>query len=224
MAEKAVAYLRVSTRKQGENGLGIDAQRAAVAALTRERRWELLGEHVEVESGARDDRPELAAALRRCRKVRARLVIARLDRLARDVEFIARLLKSDVEVTCCDLPGADRFVLHVMAAVAERERQMISERTRGAMQAAKARGRRFGSPNPRKGSRAGVRAVKRGAAQHTRNVAPIIAEIRREQPGISARGVARELECRGVPTARGGAWGPGSVLNVERRARRLRDR
>ncbi len=174
MAQKAVAYLRVSTRKQGESGLGIDAQRAAVAALARERGWDLLGEHVEVESGARNDRPELAAALRCCRRGGARLVIARLDRLARDVEFIARLLKSDVEVTCCDLPGADRFVLHVMAAVAERERQVISERTRGAMQAAKARGRRFGSPDPHR--RVPTRASPcqmRGCRRRQRARAPI---------------------------------------------------
>lgn len=222
MAEKVVSYLRVSTARQGENGLGIEAQRAAVAALARERGWQLVGEHVEVESGARDDRPELAAALRRCRRARARLLVARLDRLSRDVEFIARVLKSGVEVTCCDLPGADRLTLHILAAVGENERRLIAARTRAAMQAAKARGRRFGSPDPRKGSRAGAREVQRAAAEHARNAAPIIAEIRRERPGLSARAVARELERRRVPTARGGSWGPGAVLNVERRARRLR--
>ncbi len=219
----AISYLRVSTNKQGIRGLGIEAQRAAVATYADTQGLRVIEEVTEVESGAKADRPELRRALALCRRRKAVLVIAKLDRLSRNVAFLAQLLDGNgCEIAVADLPGADRFVLHVMAAVAEKERQLISERTSAAMQAKKRRGARFGSPTPEIGSKAGVRALRRQANDYARNVAPLIAAIRRDSRGISATGVARELDARGVPTARGGIWGAGAVLNVEKRVKRLR--
>ena len=141
-----VTYLRVSTDRQGQSGLGLEAQRAAVASYMASRT--LVGEFVEVESGRKDNRPQLAAALALCRQHKARLVIAKLDRLARSVAFISGLMESGVEFVAADMPEANRFMLHVMAAVAEHEREMISQRTRVALAAAKARGTRLGNPRP----------------------------------------------------------------------------
>ncbi len=146
----AVTYLRVSTDRQGQSGLGLDAQRAAVAAYVAGR--PVLGEFVEVESGRKDDRPQLAAALALCRQRRAVLVIAKLDRLARSVAFISNLMASGVEFVAADMPQANRLTVHILAAVAEHEREMISQRTKAALAAAKARGTRLGNPRPRHGS------------------------------------------------------------------------
>src|SRR3954466_14112607 len=140
-----VAYYRVSTDRQGQSGLGLDAQRAAVAGFFGAR--ELIAEFTEVESGKRADRPQLAAALDLCRRRRAMLVIAKLDRLARNVAFIASLMEAGVEFTAVDMPSANKLTLHILAAVAEHEREMISARTRAALAAAKARGVRLGRPD-----------------------------------------------------------------------------
>src|SRR5258706_11856171 len=140
MRGKFFSYLRVSTDKQGVNGYGMDAQRKAVMDYLNGGSWELLGEFVEVESGGRSDRPQLAAALAACRKHKARLVIAKLDRLGRSVHLISGLMESKVDFVCCDMPQANRLTLHVLAAVAEHEREMISQRTRAGLAAAKARG------------------------------------------------------------------------------------
>ena len=142
-----VAYYRVSTVRQGQSGLGLDAQRASVAAFVAGR-GELVGEFVEVESGRKDDRPQLAAALDLCRRRRAVLVIAKLDRLARSVAFISNLMEGGAEFVACDMPEANRLTLHILAAVAEHEREMISTRTKAALAAAKARGVRLGNPRP----------------------------------------------------------------------------
>jgi DNA invertase Pin-like site-specific DNA recombinase len=220
---EAVVYLRVSTQKQGADGLGIEAQRASVAKHCETHGLALVAEFVEVESGANPDRPELARALALCRRTHATLVISSLSRLSRNVAALAALLDGNgFELAVADLPGANRFLLHIMAAVAEQERTQVSERTKAAMAAAKARGQRFGSPRPEIGSKAGVRALKAKAAKHARNVAPLITELRHTRPGISAAAIARELQARGVPTGGSGAWAAGAVLNVERRAARLR--
>ena len=143
-----VAYYRVSTERQGQSGLGLDAQKAAVAAYMRGK-GELEGEFVEVESGRKDDRPQLAAALALCRRKPGRvLVIAKLDRLARSVAFISNLMESGVAFLAVDMPYANKLTLHVLAAVAEHEREMISQRTKAALAAAKARGTRLGNPRP----------------------------------------------------------------------------
>src|ERR671917_1097190 len=148
-----VAYFRVSTDKQGARGLGMDAQRSAVARHLAGHPGALLAEFVEVESGRRTDRPELLAALTLCRQKKAMLVIAKLDRLARNVHFISGLMESGVEFVAVDMPHANRLTLHILAAVAEHEREMISQRTKAALAAAKARGKRLG------GDRGNLRAV-----------------------------------------------------------------
>jgi DNA invertase Pin-like site-specific DNA recombinase len=147
MRGKFVSYLRVSTDKQGQTGYGIDAQRAAVASYLNGGDWQLLGEFVEVESGKRNDRPELDKALAAGRKHKAKLVIAKLDRLARNVALIANLMDGKVDFVCCDMPQANRLTIHVLAAVAEHEREMISDRTKAGLAAAKARGVKLGGPD-----------------------------------------------------------------------------
>ena len=141
-----VAYLRVSTDKQGRSGLGLEAQRAAVAAHVDGTRGQIVSEFVEVESGRRKDRPQLAAALDACRALRAILVIAKLDRLARNVAFVSNLMESGVEFVAADMPTVNRLTIHILAAVAEEEARMISARTKAALAAAKARGVRLGNP------------------------------------------------------------------------------
>jgi DNA invertase Pin-like site-specific DNA recombinase len=134
------AYLRVSTQRQGFDGLGIEAQREAVRTYCRFVGAEIAGEFVEVESGRNDDRPALSEALGACRKSGAKLVIAKLDRLSRRVSFISKFMESGVDFVACDMPHADRFRLHIEAAIAEEEAAKISARTKAALAAAKARG------------------------------------------------------------------------------------
>ena len=140
---KFVAYYRVSTDRQGKSGLGLDAQREAVTSYLNGGSWQLVQELVEVESGKRADRPQLAAALAACRKHKAKLVIAKLDRLSRNLAFVATLMESGVEFVAVDNPHANRLTVHILAAVAEHERVMISERTKAALAAAKASGRNW---------------------------------------------------------------------------------
>jgi DNA invertase Pin-like site-specific DNA recombinase len=139
---KWVSYLRVSTDKQGESGLGIEAQRKAVETYLNGGSWTLAQEFVEVESGKRsNNRPQLAAALAACKKLKAKLVVAKLDRLARNVAFISKLMESGVEFVACDFPHANKLTIHILAAVAEHERELISSRTKAALAAAKERGK-----------------------------------------------------------------------------------
>src|SRR5256884_8398558 len=144
---KFIAYFRVSTDKQGKSGLGLEAQREAVLTYLDGGRWSLVQEFVEIESGKHNERPQLAAALAACKKHKAKLVIAKLDRLSRNLAFIATLMESGVEFIAVDNPHATKLTVHILAAVAEHEREMISERTIAALQAAKARGVRLGNPN-----------------------------------------------------------------------------
>ncbi len=203
-----VTYLRVSTDRQGQSGLGLEAQRVAVASYLAGRA--LLGEFVEVESGRKDDRPQLAAALALCRQHKARLVIAKLDRLARSVALISGLMESGVEFVAADMPEANRFMLHVMAAVAEHEREMISQRTRAALAAAKARGTRLGNPRPDTARMRAVVAERVAAFRAT--VRPQIQALQAE--GRSLRGIAAELNAKGVNAPRGGTWHAGAIHAV----------
>jgi DNA invertase Pin-like site-specific DNA recombinase len=217
-----VSYLRVSTDKQGRSGLGLEAQRAAVAGYLDGGRWELVAEHVEIETGKRADRPVLAQALAACRLHRAVLVLAKLDRLARDAHFLLGLQKAGVEFVACDMPTANRLTIGIMALVAEEEARAISARTKAALAAAKARGVRLGgnpenltnraAGNARSGA---VRAAKADA--RAAEILPVIDGIR--AAGVtSALGIARALNGRGIPAARGGRWTATQVQRILARA------
>jgi DNA invertase Pin-like site-specific DNA recombinase len=214
---KWVSYLRVSTDRQGESGLGLEAQRKAVADYLNGGQWTLAAEFVEVESGKRsDNRPELTGALAACRKLKAKLVIAKLDRLSRNVAFIAALMDSGVEFKACDNPHATRLTLHILAAVAEHERLMISQRTKAALAAAKARGKKLGGPKLAIATKLGNQANAAAADRFAANVAPVIRQIR-ATGARSLRAVAAALTARGIATARGGEWNAAQVANVLKR-------
>ncbi|MCG7354109.1 recombinase family protein [Roseomonas mucosa] len=210
-----VAYYRVSTERQGQSGLGLDAQRSAVAAYAAGK--ELLGEFVEVESGRKDNRPQLAAALALCRQKRAVLVIAKLDRLARSVAFISNLMESGVEFVAVDMPQANRLTLHLLAAVAEHEREMISQRTRAALAAAKARGTKLGNPRPDMVEVSP--AASTSAARFRAGVATTIRTLHAE--GRSLRAIAAELNARGIGSARGQLWHAATVQTILIRSREI---
>ena len=213
-----IAYYRVSTERQGRSGLGLDAQRKAVADYLNGGAWTLLEEFVEVESGKRADRLELAKALKACRARRATLVIAKLDRLARDAHFLLGLQKAGVDFVAADMPTANRLTVGIMALVAEEEARMISARTKAALAAAKARGAKLGFANPARVDRhevsaKGVAAVTASADQHAANVLPIVRTI--QAAGVSSlHGVADALNVRGIHTARGGKWYAATVRNM----------
>jgi DNA invertase Pin-like site-specific DNA recombinase len=213
---KFVAYFRVSTDKQGKSGLGLEAQREAVRTYLDGGRWSLVQEFVEVESGKRNDRPELTAALAACKKHKGKLIIAKLDRLSRNLAFIATLMDSGVEFIAVDNPHANKLTVHILAAVAQHEREMIGQRTRDALQAAKARGTKLGNPKLAEARKRAVQGNKSAAARYAANVLPVIREI--QASGVkSLRGVARALAARGIATARGGAWTPVQVSDILRR-------
>jgi DNA invertase Pin-like site-specific DNA recombinase len=153
MEGRFVTYFRVSIDKQGRSGLGIEAQKATVMNYLNGGNWEVVGEYTEVESGGKDDRPELAKALRDCRLKGARLLVSKLDRLSRDLHFITTLLKADVGFTVAEMPDMDEFSCHLLAAMAQHERRLISERTRAALQVAKSKGKKLGNPCLRPGER-----------------------------------------------------------------------
>jgi DNA invertase Pin-like site-specific DNA recombinase len=206
MKGKLFSYLRVSTDKQGEHGCGIDAQRHAVANYLKSGTWELLDEFVEVESGKRKDRPKLAEALAACKKHKARLVIAKLDRLARNVHLISGLMESKVDFVCCDMPDANRLTIHILAAVAEHERDMISKRTKDGLTAAKAKGVKLGNTQL---------AAKNRAAAHDR--AEVLRPAFEETSGLSARKAAAVLNGHQAPTPTGRPWSAKTVLRVRTR-------
>lgn len=213
-----VAYLRVSTAQQGRSGLGIEAQREAVARHCAGAGGAVVAEFVEVESGRKVRRPQLAAALAACRARRATLVIARLDRLARNVAFVSGLMESRVDFVAADVPSATRLTIHVLAAVAEEEARLASERTKAALAAAKARGVRLGNPNLLPGTSSlaatATAAKVEQARRRAADVAPVIQEIRAAGV-VSYNGIARALAARGIPTLSGrGAWDPSTVRRL----------
>jgi len=220
---QVISYLRVSTARQGASGLGLEAQRAAVAAFTAAGGHGLTAEFVEVESGVKAARPQLEAALTTCRLHRATLVIAKLDRLARNVSFIANLMDGGVEFVACDMPHANRLTLHLLAAIAEHEREMISQRTKAALQAAKARGVRLGNPNGAAALLSGCSAAAEASAAarqakaegHAAQVMPFLIMLFAE--GLSYQAAARTLNSRGVPSSSGGTWHPEQVRRARRR-------
>ena len=207
-----VSYLRVSTVRQGHSGLGVDAQRSAVAGFIAGRSGELTAEFVEVESGRKNDRPQLASALDLCRRKRAVLVIAKLDRLARNVAFVSRLMESGAEFVAVDNPHANKLMVHMLAAFAEHERDQISARTKAALAVAKARGVRLG--NPRIESAKASAIASEQAARFRAGVAGMARALKDE--GRTLQAVAEELNARGVRTARGRSWYPSTISNVLR--------
>jgi DNA invertase Pin-like site-specific DNA recombinase len=213
-----ISYLRVSTDRQGASGLGLEAQRKAVEDYLNGGSWKLAAEYVEIESGKRsNNRPQLAAALAACKKHKAKLVIAKLDRLARNVHFISGLMDAGVEFVACDMPHANKLTIHILAAVAEHEREAISARTKAALAAAKARGKQLGGPKLDEARIKGRAALVANADRFAANTLPIIKQI--QSSGVTTlRGIAVALAARGVPTARGGAWTPVQVSNLMRRA------
>ncbi|MBI0539130.1 recombinase family protein [Roseomonas sp. KE2513] len=218
-----VAYLRVSTDKQGRSGLGLEAQRAAVAAHVEGARGRIVAEHVEVESGRRKDRPQLALALEAARALRGTLVIAKLDRLARNVAFVSNLMESGVEFVAADLPTVNRLTVHILAAVAEEEARMISARTKAALAAAKARGVVLGNPgllarDPVLAARANAVQVV-NARRRADAVQPYLDAARRAGATTLAE-MAEALMARGVPAPRGGRrWSPAQVRRIAMRER-----
>ena len=207
-----IAYYRVSTDRQGRSGLGLDAQKQAVDTFIQGR-GELLDSFTEVESGKKNDRPELTTALASCRTHKAILIIAKLDRLARNVHFISGLIESGVEFIAVDMPEANRLTIHILAAVAEHERDMISQRTKVALQAAKARGKKLGSPAPHHGSVIGVQVLKDKAEQFRQAMRPIIEGLQAQ--GITGyRPLAKALNERNIPTANGKKWYAATVKNI----------
>jgi DNA invertase Pin-like site-specific DNA recombinase len=220
---KFVAYYRVSTAKQGRSGLGLEAQQEAVRSYLNGGAWQLVDEVVEVESGERNDRPKLAEALRLCRLHGATLIIAKLDRLARNVAFISNLMESGVEFTAVDFPQANRLTVHILAAVAEHEAKAISTRTRDALAAAKARGKKLGGDRgnlptvAKEGAKASVAARIAKANNRASDLAAIIEELK-ASGAVSLRQIAAELNARGIRTARGKEW---SAVQVQRVLERI---
>lgn len=211
MDGKFVAYYRVSTAKQGQSGLGLEAQKAAVEAYLNGGKWKLVGDFVEVESGKRKNRPQLQAALAFCKKQKATLVIAKIDRLARDVHFISGLLKSSTEVVAADMPSANRLTLHILAAVAEGEAEMISARTKAALASAKARGVILGKHGATLGKLNHKQAMK--TAQ---SLKATIEALKAE--GITAvREIAVALNARSIATPQGKQWHSTSVHRLLKR-------
>jgi DNA invertase Pin-like site-specific DNA recombinase len=225
MTIQAVSYVRVSTQRQGKSGLGLEAQRAALARFTEAEGLHIATEFIEVETGkgadALDRRPQLAMALAEARKRKCAVVVAKLDRLSRDVHFISGLMSHKVPFVVAELGrDADPFMLHLYAALAEKERAMIAARTKAALAAAKARGVVLGNPRleevRERAVRRAVVSIKAGADRFAKGVAPIIHEIK--STGVTSnRGIARELNTRGVATARGGEWTAVQVGSILRR-------
>jgi DNA invertase Pin-like site-specific DNA recombinase len=219
MAEgKWISYLRVSTQRQGKSGLGLEAQRNSVAEFLNGGNWTLIKEFVEIESGKKADRPELAKAVQACRAHGAKLVIAKLDRLSRDAHFLLGLEKAGIDFVAADMPNANRLTVGIMAMVAEEERRMISRRTKDALQAAKRRGVKLGGDRGVKPTakvrKLAVEAIQARAEAKAADIGPIIAEL--QAAGVTSRtGIAAALSEKGIPTARGnGAWTATQVSRV----------
>jgi DNA invertase Pin-like site-specific DNA recombinase len=209
--QRFVTYYRVSTDRQGRSGLGLDAQREAVSQFLAARPAAVIAEFVEVESGGKDDRPKLLEALAACQRAKATLLIAKLDRLARSVSFVAGLMDGNVDFVAVDMPHASRFVLHIMAAVAEHERQIIGERTKAALAAAKARGVRLGANGAVLAERHKAEAV-----EYAIRLAPAI-QAANSAGARTAREVAQYLNDCAIPSRNGKTWHPATVARILRR-------
>lgn len=226
MATEIIGYLRVSTKRQGASGLGLEGQRTAVDAYARSIGARVGAWYTEVESGKKADRPELARAIGHAKRSKSTLCVAKFDRLARDMEFTAKLMNSTVEFVACDNPTANRLTLHILAAVAENEARAISERTKTALKAAKARGTKLGSARPghwdgredarltgaRRGAVAAAEARADLADEAYVDLLPMLKSMQAD--GLSLRGMADKLNAEGHKTRRGRPWNPVQVSRV----------
>lgn len=214
-APRIVAYYRVSTDRQGRSGLGLEAQAEAVRAYAARAGGRVVAEYTEVESGRRCDRPQLALAMTAAKALRATLAVGKLDRLARNVAFLAAVMDSGLEFVACDQPNATRLTLHILAAVAEDEARRISTRVREALAAYKARGGLLGTRHPRcrhtasadaalRASTAAATVNRRRCAEYREAMQLVIADLRRA--GLTWAAVAAELNARGYRNRRGKAW------------------
>ena len=202
-----VAYYRVSTKRQGQSGLGLEAQESAVARHVKSTGGNLVAEFKEVESGRKSDRPELEEAIAVARKTKSILVVAKLDRLSRDPEFLFRLQNSKLEFVCCDMPQADRFTIGIMIVMAQKEREDISRRTKAALAALKARGVKLGNPRLAEATKASLKS--RSKSDKRRQEATrmfILREIIIKGRVSTHADIAECLNARGIETARGGKW------------------
>ena len=221
---KLIVYIRVSTGAQGKSGLGIDAQRDNIAKFAEAEGYELGTEYVEVETGkgsdALDRRPKLNAALAEARKIKGAVVVAKLDRLSRDVHFISGLMAHRVPFIVTELgPDVDPFMLHIYAALGEKERALISARTKAALAVIKAKGEvKLGNPNAAAAAVEGRKVVVANADRHASNILPVIAAIKKAG-AVTLRDIAAELNARGVKTARGKEWYASTVRNMLDRAK-----
>lgn len=217
---RVIAYYRVSTEGQSRSGLGLEAQRQAVTALCQSRGWQIIEEYTEVESGKKADRAQLTAALHHAKVTGGTLVIAKLDRLSRNAAFITALQDSGAKFIAADMPEANELTVHIMAAVAQAERQAIAKRTKEALAAAKARGVTLGNPNgaaalrsAAKGNAASLQSIKENADSFARDLSPVIDRLRSEGRS-SLPQIAAGLNDGGFSTPRGGKWHPSSVKNL----------
>jgi len=221
--ENAVAYLRVSTQRQQRSGLGIEAQRAAIERFAKAEDLTIISEYTEAETGkgsdALDRRPQLAAALAAARKAKCSIVVSKLDRLSRDVAFVAGLMAQRVPFMVAELGrDADPFMLHLYAALAEKERRLISERTRAALQAKRAVGAALGNrTNIREAGQSGRAVQVRAADEFAAAILPELAAVRRAGASSLAE-IADALNGRGIRSASGGKWHRSSVRNLLARA------
>ncbi len=228
--QRLISYLRVSTKRQGQSGLGIEAQRAAVAAHAKLLGATIDGEYVEVESGKKKDRPELLKAVSHAKRTKATLVVAKLDRLSRNAAFLFTLRDSGVPLIFSDMPGANELTVGIMAVIAEEERKMISRRTKDALQEAKKKGTKLGSARPghwdgfeerrQEGAIAGGRAAaeshRRAADESYSDLYPTLKEMRAKKKSLQA--IADELNSQSHTTRRGKPWNPMQVSRVLKRA------
>lgn len=213
--KKMVFYLRVSTVKQGADGNGIQHQMTVVNRYAEANGGKIVGQFIEVESGGKTDseRPQLAAALEKCKKENAVLVCSKIDRLSRNAEFLLRLMNSRVEFVCCDIPNCDRFTISLFAILAEKEKNMISERTKNALKMVKARGIKLGNPNPELSVIKMNEGARKGRIDFKKVIIPIINEIK--STGIKTlQGMADCLNRRGISTRNGKQWYPTQIRNL----------
>jgi DNA invertase Pin-like site-specific DNA recombinase len=213
MKMKFVSYYRVSTDKQGLQGNGIEAQKQAVARYLASLDCELIGSFEEVESGANNKRPELTAAIQLAKSKKAVLVIAKLDRLTRNAAFLLQLQDSGIDFVACDMPNADKLSVGIIALLAQRERQLISERTKAGLAVAKQRGVALGNPNPD----ASLRKAVKANIERKREFASAAIKVIREIQSTGVETLARIADCmnkRGEKTPRGGTWTATAVKRI----------